>query len=81
MDTGKIMMGTALLLIMVSLLVHPAGAAEPGNIPPIGQGYVTGGTGSAPECSDISCMTGTGSSGSATHQYERLIIIPPVSAP
>lgn len=78
MDTGKIMMGTALLLIMVSLLVHPAGAAEPGNISTIGQEYVTGCTGSTPECSDISCMTGTGS---ATHPYERLIIIPPVSSP
>ena len=31
MDTGKIMMGTALVLITIGLLVHPAGAAEPGN--------------------------------------------------
>jgi hypothetical protein len=79
MDTGKIMMGTAMLLIMVGLLVHPAGAAEPGDIPSIGQSEVTGGTGSAPECSEISCLTGTGFSGSATHPHERLIIIPPAS--
>jgi hypothetical protein len=37
MDTGKIMMGTALLLITIGLLVHPAGAAEPGDIPAGGQ--------------------------------------------
>jgi hypothetical protein len=79
MDTGKIMMGTALLLIMVGLLVHPAGAAEPGDIPSIGQHEVTGGTGSSPECSEISGLTG--SSGSATHPHERLIIIPPASTP
>ena len=72
MDSGKIMMGTALLLIMVGLLAHPADAAEPGDIPTVGQGDVIGGTGSAPVCSDISCITGTGFSGSATHPYERL---------
>jgi hypothetical protein len=81
MDTGKIMMGTALLLIMVGLLVHPAGAAEPGDIPSIGQHEVTGGTGSSPECSEIFCLIGTGSSGSATRPHERLIIIPPASTP
>jgi len=80
MDTGKIMMGTALLLVMVGLLVHPAGAAEPGTIPSVGQGDVIGGTGSLPVCSNISCITGTGSSGSATHQNERLSM-PPSSHP
>lgn len=29
MDSGKIMIGTALLLIMIGLLVHPAGAVNP----------------------------------------------------
>jgi hypothetical protein len=76
MDTGKIMMGTALLLVMVGLLVHPAGAAEPGTIPTVGQGDVIGGTGSLPVCSDISCITGIGSSVSATHLYERLTMPP-----
>jgi hypothetical protein len=80
MDTGKIMMGTALLLIMVGLLVHPVGAAEPGHIPTVGQGDVTWGTGSVPVCSDQSCITGTGSSGSATHLYKRLTM-PPSSIP
>ena len=28
MDTGKILMGMAMLLITIGLLVHPAGAAE-----------------------------------------------------
>ena len=42
MDTGKIMMGTAMILITVGLLVHPAGAAEPGGIFPVGQGDAIG---------------------------------------
>ncbi|MFA7695211.1 MAG: hypothetical protein WCX63_06730 [Methanoregula sp.] len=79
MDTGKIMMGTALLLIMVGLLVHPAGATEPGDIPLVGQEAITGGTGSAPDCGYLYCITGTGFSKSATHPYERLTIIPSTS--
>jgi hypothetical protein len=60
MDTGKIMMGMAMLLITIGLLVHPAGAAETGDISTGGQGNVIGYTGPAPVCSDIPCITGTG---------------------
>ena len=42
MDTGKILMGTAMILIMIGLLVHPAGAAETGGIFPVGQGNASG---------------------------------------
>lgn len=48
MDTGKIMMGTALLLITIGLLVHPAGAEEPGDIPTGGLGNVSENSGSVP---------------------------------
>ena len=61
MDTGKILMGMAMLLITIGLLVHPAGAAETGGISTLGQGNVIGYTGPAPVCSDIPCITGTGS--------------------
>jgi hypothetical protein len=60
MDTGKILMGMAMLLITIGLLVHPAGAAETGGISTVGQGNVIGYTGPAPVCSDIPCITGTG---------------------
>jgi len=70
-DTGKIMMGTALLLIVISLVVHPAAAAEPGNIPTVGQGNVVVGTGPVTEYGDTSCMTViTGPCHSATHPYK-----------
>lgn len=48
MDTGKIMIGTALLLITIGLLVHPAGAQEPGDIPTGGLGSVSENPGSVP---------------------------------
>ncbi len=65
------MMGTALLLIMVSFVVHPAGAAEPGDIPTVGQGNVTVDKGPKPGYSDTSCMTGiTGPCDSATYPYK-----------
>jgi hypothetical protein len=65
------MMGTALLLIMVGLLVHPADAAEPGDIPTVGLGNVTVDIGPVPGYSDTSSMTGiTGPFHSTTHPYE-----------
>ncbi|MGA2161760.1 MAG: hypothetical protein ABSG28_06150 [Methanoregula sp.] len=70
MDTGKILMGTAMLLITIGLLVHPAGAAETGSISIVGQGNAIGGTGPAPGCSDITCVAGSGSSLPATYPYE-----------
>jgi len=48
MDTGKIMMGTALLLITIGLLVHPAGAEEPVDIPTGGLGNVSENPGPVP---------------------------------
>ena len=76
MDTGKILMGTAMILITIGLLVHPAGAAETGGIFPVGQGNAIGFAGQVPVGSDISCVTGFESSGSATHPYERLTATP-----
>jgi len=70
MDTGKIMMGTALLLITISLLAHPAGAADTGTACIHVYGTADAGT------LHGFCLTGslpfTGSSGIATHSYERL---------
>jgi hypothetical protein len=76
MDTGKILMGMAMLLITIGLLVHPAGAAETGSISIVGQGNAIGGTGPAPGCSDITCVAGSGSSFPATYPYERLTTSP-----
>jgi len=74
-DTGKILMGTAMLLITIGLLVHPAGAAETRDTSPVGQGNVIGCTGQAPVYSDTFSVTGSESSGS-THPYERLTTTP-----
>lgn len=69
-DTGKIMMGIAMLLIMTGLIIHPAGAAEPGNILPGGQERVAASTGPVPAYGTL-CMTLlTGSCDSATHPYK-----------
>jgi len=76
MDTGKILMGTAMLLITIGLLVHPASAAETGGISPVGQENAIGFAGQVPVCSDTSCLTASESSGSATHPYERLTMAP-----
>ena len=48
MDTGKILMGTAMLLLMIGLLVHPVGAAKTGDMIPVGQVTAGGGSGQAP---------------------------------
>ena len=76
MDTGKIMMGTALLLITIGLLVHPAGAADTGTVA-FGEA-VTGTADAGTGCGD--CTAGslppTGFSGNATHPYERLNLSP-----
>ena len=76
MDTGKILMGTAMLLLMIGLLVHPVGAAKTGDLFSVGQETVIGGAGQAPADSDMSCITGPGSSAPATHPYERLTTAP-----
>lgn len=72
MDTGKIMMGTALLLITIGLLAHPAGAADTGTVIP---GIPATGTADAGTLHGH-CLSGglpsTGSSGIATQPYERL---------
>jgi hypothetical protein len=72
MDTGKIMMGTALLLITIGLLAHPAGAADTGTVIP---GMPATGTADAGTLHGY-CLGGslpsTGSSDIATHPYERL---------
>ncbi|HNX17706.1 MAG TPA: hypothetical protein PKM50_05180 [Methanoregula sp.] len=72
MDTGKIMMGTALLLIMTGLIIHPAGAVEPGDIPPVGQEIVAASAGPVPAYSEITCMSVISEScHNATHPYKR----------
>jgi hypothetical protein len=72
MDTGKIMMGTALLLITIGLLAHPAGAADTGTVMP---GIPITGTADAGTLHGhclLGSLPSTGSSGIATHPYERL---------
>ncbi len=80
MDTGKILMGTAMLLFMIGLLVHPVGAVKTGCIFPVGQTAVIGGSGQTPSGSNAPFPTGAVISGSVTHQYERLTT-PPASLP
>jgi hypothetical protein len=80
MDTGKIMMGTALLLITIGLLAHPAGAADTGTVCIQVSGTTDAGTlhGFCPGGS----LPLTGSSGTATHSYERSTLSPaPISDP
>ena len=76
MDTGKILMGTAMLLLMIGLVVHPASAGKTGIQFTVRQDAVTSGSGQAPAGSSISCSTGSGSSGTAMHPYERPTIAP-----
>ena len=47
MDTGKILMGTAMLLLMIGLLVHPVGAVKSDDIFPDGQSVHLSGSGQA----------------------------------
>ena len=76
MDTGKILMGTAMLLLMIGLLVHPAGAAKTGDMIPVGQVTVSGGSGQAPAGNDVYLAQPGLASGPATHPYERLTTTP-----
>jgi hypothetical protein len=76
MDTGKIMMGTALLLITIGLLAHPAGAAMTGTF---ATGELVPGTvdaGTVHGDSTTGGLTSPGPSGIATHPYERLNAYP-----
>lgn len=57
MDTGKIMMGTALLLIMIGLLVHPTGATETGNISLNGQVSIPENPGPVKETCTVQMVT------------------------
>jgi len=52
MDTGKILMGTALLLIMIGLLVHPTGATDSGTISCALHGDASGFTDQGHACCD-----------------------------
>jgi len=79
MDTGKILMGTAMLLLMIGLVVHPVSAGKTGTVFPAGQETVIGDSGQTPG-SDTTCLTGPSSSGSTIHPYERLTPAP-VSLP
>ncbi|MFY9749634.1 MAG: hypothetical protein WAK75_00645 [Methanoregula sp.] len=76
MDTGKILMGTAMLLLMIGLLVHPVGAAKTGDMIPVGQVTAGGGSGQAPAGSDAYLAQPGLASGPATHPYERLTTTP-----
>ncbi|MGA2104924.1 hypothetical protein [Methanoregula sp.] len=75
MDTGKILMGTAMLLLMIGLLVHPVGAVKSDDIFPDGQSVHLSGSGQAIDGSYAPFPTGPGIIGSNTHQYERLNIL------
>jgi len=72
MDTGKIMMGTALLLLMIGLVMHPANALPTGDAFQAHPETVICGFGQTTIGSDISGVPGPGSSIPATHPYERL---------
>ncbi|HVP97147.1 hypothetical protein [Methanoregula sp.] len=72
MDTGKILMGTAMLLLMIGLVVHPVSAGKTGDMFPAWQETVIGGSGQAPDGSNAACLSGPGSSGSTMHPYERM---------
>jgi hypothetical protein len=76
MDTGKILMGTAMLLLMIGILVHPVGAAKTGDMIPVGQVTVSGGSGQAFASSDAYLAQPGIVSGPATHPYERLTTTP-----
>jgi hypothetical protein len=73
-DTGKILMGTAMLLLMIGLLVHPVGAVKSGDNFPAGQSVCIGGSGQATDCSFVPSPTGSEIIGSDTLQYEQLNI-------
>jgi len=53
MDAGKILMGTAMVMLMIGLLVHPVGATSTGDIQPVGEKTISGGSGQAPVESGI----------------------------
>ena len=72
MDTGKILMGTALVLLMIGLVVHPASAVQTGSAFPVNPGTVPCGFGQTTLGSTLSGISGDGSSIPATHQNERL---------
>ncbi|MGB8309629.1 MAG: hypothetical protein WCE65_07290 [Methanoregula sp.] len=74
-DTGKILMGTAMLLLMIGLLVHPVGAVKSGDNFLTGQSDYIGGSGQATDCSSVPSPNGSEIIGSDTHQYERLNIL------
>jgi hypothetical protein len=74
MDTGKILMGTALVLLMIGLVVHPANAAQTGCIYPVQQNIDIGDSGQIPTGCNVFCDPGAGSSVPATHSYKRFII-------
>ena len=76
MDTGKIMMGTALLLITIGLLVHPAGAAESGTTVTCSSATGAAEAGSVHGNCTAGSFPGSVSSGIATHPYERLNLSP-----
>jgi len=72
MDTGKILMGTALLLLMIGLVVHPASAVQTGSEFPVNLGTVPSGFGQTMSGSTLSGISGDGFSIPATHPNERL---------
>jgi hypothetical protein len=75
MDTGKILMGTAMLLLMIGLLVHPVGAVKSGDIFPVAQLAFIGGSGQTTDGSFAPCPTGSGITGSDMHKNEQLNIL------
>jgi hypothetical protein len=76
MDTGKILMGTAMLLLMIGLVVHPVGAAQTADRFPVGQETVIG-SGQALLGSDtFPAQTGLVPPFLPCTPYERLITAP-----
>ena len=71
MDTGKILMGTALILLMIGLVIHPVSAEKTSNRFPAVQETVTTLSGQILTGSDLSCATGPGSSVPAMQPCEQ----------
>ena len=72
MDTGKVLMGTALILLMIGLVVHPANAVQTGSAFPAHLGTDLCSFGQTAAGNETSSVSGAGSSIPATHPYERL---------
>jgi hypothetical protein len=76
MDTGKILMGTAMLLLMIGLVVHPVGAAKTADRFPVGQETVIGADQALPGCDAFPAQPGLVPPFPTRIPYERLTTAP-----